>query len=292
MVWNQLFHRSPGGSTRRWIRISEAKMKKKWTKQYLKGPITLFDFSQDDDAADAVLDETEGGWKVSDDRVIGGLSHGSINLISSSQQHIEYELEQQRTDPIKKNGTSANVSNNSEETFRPFLRWEGKLDTRIGENSTVDRSGFVAIKSPSFNGAATFSGLPYNAIEVTCRTTVKRDFMFNIEISTLMPGVELYQNLLSIPPYTETMRTENANMRRITQDGFLRIISPLSEFEFFTGSNRDLKQNLMSGVELDGVGLTLMDGLDGDFSLDLAQIRLINYFEGEILGEEDADAPY
>merc|ERR1740124_958224 len=268
MIW-KLFSKLGGGSTRRWFRLHEAKLKKKaLTKNVLKGPISLFNFTEDADAADAATFE----WKVSDDSTIGGFSNSTIQFITDHNNNEKQQTENNNDEKEKELWYNPQ---------RSFLRWEGKVDTRLGENTRADRSGFAALKSPSFNGAATFQGLPYNAIEVTCRTTSveERDYVFNIEVTSLNPEIELYQNILSVPASGNT--------------NFIRVISLLDEFEFFKGDyQNDLIENLEHGIEIDSLGLTLMDGVDGDFSLDIAQFRLINYYEDKILGEEDAEAPY
>jgi hypothetical protein len=52
------------------------------------------------------------------------------------------------------------------------------------------------------------------------------------------------------------------------------------------------QRQLDRGASLDSIGFTLMDGKDGDFQLDLARIRAVNYIGDEILGEDDELAPY
>mmetsp|Transcript_24408 Transcript_24408/g.36218 ORF Transcript_24408/g.36218 Transcript_24408/m.36218 type:complete len:287 (-) Transcript_24408:181-1041(-) len=286
MVWNRIFPGSGGGYARRWLRITEAKFRKRRIDRSLKGPITLFDFSNPDDAADASRTEKDGGWKLSDDQVIGGYSEAALTVIPSHEQQME--LDQKRSNP--RSGTQKFTYTDSNESFRPFIRWQGQLDTRIGASSTAHRSGFCAIKSPTFGTAASFNAFGYNAIEVTCRSSSKRDFTINVEISTMLPGLELYQNVLSVPEeWTENKR----RTIRIAQDGFVTVISPLKDFESISRNRlRDLHTNISLGADLDSFGIILKDGVTGDFTFDLAKVRLMNFYHGEILGEEDEDAPY
>lgn len=283
MVWNRIFPKAGGGSARRWLRINEEKFKKRRVDRLLKGPITLFDFSHIDDAADALRTARDGGWRLSDDEVIGGYSSANLKVITSHEQ----------LDQESMNDSSGNLkvtSTNSNESFRPFIRWQGKLDTRIGETSKVERSGFCAIKSPSFGSAASFNGFGYNAMEVTCRASSNRDFTINVEISNMMPGLELYQNTLSIP---EAWIEDNKRMIRVAPDGFVNIITPLKEFQSIARNRvKDLHKNISLGAEVDSIGVILKDRIDGNFTFDLAKVRLINFYHGEILGEEDEDAPY
>ena len=80
---------------RRWLRFQKTLNKKRWFEKdsELNGPITLFDFSILDDAIDAALvDETnkKGGWRISDDSVIGGFSKATMQLIRTSEDYKRY----------------------------------------------------------------------------------------------------------------------------------------------------------------------------------------------------------
>ena len=61
-------------------------------------------------------------------------------------------------------------NNNTEELLsRPYIRWYGNLNTTIGLESKVQRSGFCAIRSPIFPfDGASLQGL-YSFLEITCR---------------------------------------------------------------------------------------------------------------------------
>jgi hypothetical protein len=50
---------------------------------------------------------------------------------------------------------------------------------------------------------------------------------------------------------------------------------------------RETQRILDGPIELEHVGFTIMDEVDGDFILDLAKIRAVNYYDGMILGEDD-----
>jgi hypothetical protein len=174
---------------RRWLRFKEAM----WDKSYdirhqLKGPVTLFDFSDMHDAADAEKVDLTGrkkGWRISDDETIGGFSWCQMKLIQSSEDYQEFvksrkskgdgtgdvdssevddaldvvnENDEQNSliiesSTIDRENIEEEIESASE--FVPFIRWWGHIDTRVGMNTLVQRSGFCAIRSPEFlwNGA-------------------------------------------------------------------------------------------------------------------------------------------
>lgn len=74
---------------------------------------------------------------------------------------------------------------------------------------------------------------------------------------------------------------------------FSKVILPFQSFVLTSaGRERDVQRKLDGHIRIETIGITLMDGVDGDFEFDLARIRAVNYFDGEILGEDDEDAPY
>jgi hypothetical protein len=55
-------------------------------------PLTLFDFGRHDDAVDAsqIQEKKSDGWRVSDDRVIGGFSEASATMIRTKDDYRRY----------------------------------------------------------------------------------------------------------------------------------------------------------------------------------------------------------
>ena len=144
MIWRRLFPPEGGGALRRWVRVNKQLFDKSRDSEHvLKGPITLFDFASPDDAADALkasVGPTEGGWRISDDEVIGGFSRGRMALIDSSSALQRYMRGEEPF--LLSEGESAEKSDDAETVsesvdFTPFIRWNGTLDTNIGETSKV-----------------------------------------------------------------------------------------------------------------------------------------------------------
>lgn len=130
---------------RRWVRLNKQLFDKARDSEHiLKGPVTIFDFSNPDDAADArkaSMGPTKGGWRISDDEVIGGFSRGNMTLIGSSSEFQRYL----RGEVLSSEVNARELNENNDETeskddnFTPFIRWNGTLDTTIGETSKVVR---------------------------------------------------------------------------------------------------------------------------------------------------------
>jgi hypothetical protein len=49
----------------------------------------------------------------------------------------------------------------------------------------------------------------------------------------------------------------------------------------------DVERKLDYGANLDSIGVTLMDGVDGSFEMDIKSIRAVNYFHGDLIGKDD-----
>mmetsp|Transcript_29904 Transcript_29904/g.42454 ORF Transcript_29904/g.42454 Transcript_29904/m.42454 type:complete len:296 (+) Transcript_29904:2-889(+) len=289
----------------------------------LKGPISLFDFSKYDDIYDAALvSETSqnGGWRISDDSVIGGFSRSQFDVIRTKEDYEKFNmgdadvnssfLDMPRQDDITNTAPASATSPPplppNDDIHRPFVRWHGTLDTRIGENSRADRSGFCAIRSPEFPFGGANLGHKYNALEFVCRSD-GRPYTINLKVTTFFPD-DMYQGL--IQQKKEEDQEEKGNERLIIKqeqyqhpsssqfqkdlgDGFSRVILPFRKFlHTSVGRVREMQRILDGCVQVETIGLTLMDAKDGDFHFDLARIRVVNYYDGLILGEEDEGAPY
>jgi len=272
---------------RRWVRVNKQLFdKSRDTEHVLKGPITLFDFANPDDAADAIkasTGPTKGGWRISDDEVIGGFSRGNMSLIATSEDFQRYKRGEELLYSLEGDSPSETDKN----AFTPFIRWNGTLDTNIGETSKVQRSGFCAIRAPQFPFSGVNLSARYNALEFTCRTD-GRMYTACITISSYFPD-DMYQGDIDIEP----THKPGVFINNETGGKFSRVILPFRSFAVTSaGREREIQRRLDGGVRLETIGITLMDGVDGDFEFDLARIRAVNYFDGEVLGEDDEDAPY
>lgn len=261
---------------RRWLRLQHELFRKARDSDHLvKGPVTLFDFADRNDAMDAitVAARKEGSWRISDDEVIGGFSKGNMHMISKP---TDLERVENGKEPLPVEDLVEEEGTDSE--FAPFVRWKGTIDTRIAEAGHVDRSGFCAIRSPSFPILGLQLLGKYNAIEVKCRTD-GRQYLVNLKVDSVFPG-DMYQAILDVPPAT-------------TDDGFSRAIFRFLDFQHTSGGRVRVQQRMLdAGANVETIGFTIMDGVDGDFQFDLKSIRAVNYYQDEILGEEDEFAPY
>ena len=148
-----------GGKLRRWTRFQKTMSKKRWFEldREPNGPVTLFDFSYLDDAIDAAnVDETnkKGGWRISDDSVIGGHSKSSMPLIRTSddyKRHMRGEVLVNLVDQLEQEDGALMSPDKGEEEgeeaveFVPFIRWKGTIDTRVDPSSEVQRSGKLSL---------------------------------------------------------------------------------------------------------------------------------------------------
>ena len=271
------FWSKAGGGSRRWLRLKTELFKKATDGEHIfKGPVTLFDFGLFDDAYDAsIVEESskKGGWRISDDEVIGGFSRGKMNLIRA-EEDLTRVANGETIAPLPESPRQEDRKPDAED-FTPFIRWHGTLDTRIGQDSKAQRSGFCAVRSPEFPYGACNLATRYNALEFLVRTD-GRPYTVNLKVTSFFPD-DLYQNFIRIPPNND----------------FVRVILPFRDFlHTSVGRVREVQRILDGSIQVENIGLTLMDGKDGDFQFDLARIRAINYYNGMILGEDDEDAPY
>lgn len=322
-----------GGSLRRFLAIHRHLLRDKYyDDRPVRGPITLFDFRRRDDLADlseSLLPQKSrrrglfGGWRVSDDSVIGGYSTSMMELIEGCE-------------------TKGDTYNNPL-IAPPFLRWSGTLNTEINRHShlarNITRSGFAAIFTPEFPLGAPL-GNKYRALEICCRTD-GRTYAVNLKVQTYFPE-DMYQGFISgtgrknltdqatkvwtdveenseKDDHIETSQDqrekeekpildvrEHLKVRRkiiSAQDpnnhpyhghppaGFQRLILPFKDFALTSrGRMRYTQRDLDGSVNIESIGLTLMDGKDGDFCFDLVSLRAVNIIGGEVVGTKEDDA--
>lgn len=217
-------------------------------------PLSIYDFTRADDVADVRsvgFGSTKGGWRLSDDEVIGGFSRGNIQLIDRENQTEDEQLQKQRR--------------------QPFIRWTGNIDTRIGPKSRAKRSGFCALRCPEFPFGVPLSN--YNALELKCKSD-GRVYTVNLKVSSYFPD-DLYQALI-------TVEKQKGN-------DFLTVVLPFSDFTLTSsGVIRETQRYLDGGIHLENLGLTIMDDNDGPFQFDLARIRAVNYVDGVIVGDDSS----
>jgi len=365
MIYRYFYPPGGGGWLRRSTHFQKQILKRIWETpdKYPFGPIVLFDFARDDDAADVMTNRkntTSGSstttaattattnqsrwrqrdaWRLADDRVIGGYSESLAHLIRPSimteEKEQEEELVEEETqaridkDHDEDNDDEGDYEDENSEstdkqlwnTKRPFLRWYGNLDTTVGLESKAQRSGFAALRSPTFHmGGANLRGA-YTALEVTCRTD-GRVYTINLQVSSSLPN-DTFQGMIDVPP-TPSGRWDRLYLP-FTEFGFLgpggrggrgfaprKVASRIIDDEQVTyetdaatttdhfhqqhfrrrrsahqpgleiGAPEEEKARLDDKICIESIGFTLMDGHDGPFQFDLAQIRAVNFFEDEV----------
>jgi Complex I intermediate-associated protein 30 (CIA30) len=220
-----------GGWIRRYWHFQECMWRHMWQTSdlYPYAPVALFDFTRIHDKADAARGVSQqrryDGWRIADDRVIGGYSHANCKLMATTRDLYEYNTnskqrspeQQQQSITAAKTTTMHNNNDNDlkgdnddendddQPLARPFLRWTGHLDTTIGMSSRAQRSGFAALKSPEFGNAVFSNGAnlrgAYSALEIVCRTD-GRVYTVQLEIcgSLLSPssGVNVYKGHIDV----------------------------------------------------------------------------------------------
>jgi len=290
---------------RRWIKVKKIMFENnrhtsKSLERMANKPATLFDFSRHDDFVDArntSISGNKGGWRYSDDEVIGGFSVGTLRLIKSAEEfrllaNKKFESEIPTRGEVQEESTASNVEAmksaleksqgeedekdvKGKDDFVPFLRWEGTIDTSLPERSNhVRRSGFCAIRSPEFifNGATV--GSDYNALEIKCRAD-ERMYTVNVKAQTFFPD-DMFQGKI---------KSTEASDKSSNWSTYVLPFDQLALTAF--GRMREVQRSLDGGVGIEHIGFTLADGIDGDFQFDLARIRVVNYYDGEIMGDEE-----
>lgn len=290
MIWKKILPPEGGGALRRLVRIRKEMFEHSLDKQSKSSfdktslplkPLTIIDFQRPDDAADAravSIGSKQQGWRISDDEVIGGFSRATLTLW---------------------NEHSKKISSSSSTENLPFVRWTGNIDTRIGPKSRAKRSGFCAIRCPEFPLGGIPVGEKYNALEIKCRTD-GRAYTFNLKIQSYFPD-DLYQSLITVQPEevlqeykrqnqplsvavdrdsNSSSSTDSVSTTATTSaaSGFISVVLPFRDFVLTSyGRMKAQQRNLDGGIQIEHLGITLMDGKDGPFTFDLARIRLVNY---------------
>jgi len=297
------------------MRFQQAINKKRWFEldREKNGPITLYDFSTIEDAVDASLveenSENKAVWRTVDDSIIGGYSRAKMQFVQTSddyQKIIKGEelkhnvsLLEQNIGGIEDHGTQSNkwdidkdvyndTDNNydnfvhSPKDFVPFIRWTGTIDTRINKAKEVKRSGFCTILSPEFPWGGVDLGGRYNGIEIMCRSD-GRPYSLNLKVESFIAD-DLFQCFINIPP---TIGPESEVCEK-TGGKFDQVIFLFQHFVATAGGRlRARQRSLDNNINIQSIGITLMDGIDGDFQFDLSRIRAVNFDETGIIGEAD-----
>ena len=276
-------------------------------------PLTMFDFRRADDAADARAVDIGSklqGWRISDDEVLGGYSRANFTLMGAENQDQDPNQDQDlehKTESVSEIHDPSSSSTTNTKT--PFIRWQGNIDTRIPPKSRAKRSGFCAIRCPEFPFGGIPVGSKYNALEVQCRTD-GRSYTLNLKVQTFFPD-DLYQSMISV---NEKEVEDMKALKRLKEgqkdsrglnlmerhsddgddddDGFISVVLPFQDFILTSHGRVKAQQRTLDGaIQLQHLGLTLMDGIDGPFQIDLAKIRLVNYSfrDGIIVNDDDDD---
>jgi Complex I intermediate-associated protein 30 (CIA30) len=314
MIYRYLFPTHGGGWLRRYWQYRLQIVALEWRASDGKPlpPLTILDFTRRIDQTDASTVTTRSsadGWRVSDDRVIGGFSKSTGALVRTRhcwKRHLEM---------IKGQGdTASNEGSNNEDEGAilpyPFLRWYGRLDTTVGLTSKAQRSGFCALQSPEFPfDGANLRGL-YNSLEIVCRDSSSLDssspatatttaaaitdnsieeynrvFTVNLKVVSSM-AEDIYQGQLSLDPTATSGDKEEGNIDSATN--FQTFVLPFDEFHLTArGRDREFHRQLDDNVQIESIGFVLMDGINGNFQLDLARIRAVNRLDDGSVYEGD-----
>lgn len=325
-----------GGHVRRYLKFRKAMLRRVYESEdrYPVPPVTIFDFADRDDAVDAMKVGGNGngggggnsrdGWRLSDDRVIGGFSTSTARLIRNETEYRKYLLSSASNADDADDGTTADPDGQKETkeedegggttgTFQPFIRWSGHIDTTIGLQSNAQRSGFAAIRSPEFPmEGANLRGM-YGALEIVCRSPTalppssggdgggdggesdddQRIFTVNLKVSSSIPN-DLYQGHIQHQRQRQQEpRIKSSDDVGDAADGFVlesefeRFVLPFDEFKLTSmGRERHINRTLDDNVCIESVGIALMDGRSGPFAFDLARIRAVNLYEGAVFEQK------
>jgi len=332
MIWGRIFAPDKGNQMRRWLRFQQAMSRKRWFEldREKNGPITLFDFSTMEDAADALANENNKNdnnrniWRTIDDSIIGGYSRAKMKLVRTREDYNrimndqkpismsireddlnicisatgpiagyndvnrnsvnDYDNSIENVDNDKNSGRSNKQDsyNTEDDAFVPFVRWKGTIDTRVNKENKVQRSGFCTIMSPEFPMSGVDLGGRYNGLEIMCRSD-GRPYSLNLKVESFILD-DLFQCFISIP---ETIKN-GSDICTTTGGKFDRVVLLFQHFTVTAGGRlRARQRNLDNNVKIQSIGITLMDGADGNFQFDLSRIRAVNYDETGVIGEAD-----
>jgi Complex I intermediate-associated protein 30 (CIA30) len=293
MVLRWILPGEGGGHVRRYLRFRKAILNRivNNNDMYPAPPVPLFDFVHPDDAVDAAMVQVrdKDAWRLSDDRVIGGFSESVATFIASVDDYGKYlsggdVFESAALCRHQQSSTlsAEEDSETNESGFTPFLRWSGNLDTTVGLQSAVQRSGFAALRSPQFPlDGANLQGL-FNALEIVCRSD-GRMYTVNLKVSTSIPD-DLYQG------HIQSSRTSFDGNNNLNGD-FESFVLPFVDFRLTSrGRQREVFRELDDKVCIESVGIALMDGQNGSFQFDLARIRAVNLLDGAVYESEPGDS--
>lgn len=225
-----------------------------WTTKDTKPfpPLTLWDNREADGTGQPLP------WKLTDDRILGGYSNTATVLITNDDDWLQHSATIDDNDKFH-NGAGVNRTS----THYPFLHWYGTTDTTVGLSSRAQRSGFSHIQSPTLPA---FLDNHYQAIEVTARGTPGRIFGLQLHLTSSTLDRDTYQGQLVFPDEQ--------------QGSFATFVLPLQSFTAVSGGrHRENPRKLDQKIELESVGLMLADHVDGEFWLDLARLRAVNFDE-------------
>ena len=284
---------------KRWIRFQQAMNKKRWTEldREKNGPITLFDFSTLEDAADAASkeehSENKAVWRTTNDSIIGGYSRAKMNLVRTSDDYRRIMKGLELTHDISEWNQNHNEDNSREiqghaedddghDSFVPFIRWKGAIDTRVNKEKKVQKSGFCTIFAPEFAMGGVDLGGRYNGIEIMCRSD-GRPYSLNLKVESFIAD-DLFQCFINIPPTIEP----GTQICQATGGKFDQVVFLFQHFVATAGGRLRARQRILdNSIKIQSIGITLMDGADGEFEFDLSRIRAVNFDEVGVIGEVD-----
>ena len=267
-------------------------------------PLTLFDFARPIDRADAKTISTskdQDGWIISDDRVIGGYSTSTAALVRTKDGWEKHLADADDRDKGKEEDTGTQEESSSDDietddcspNFTPYLRWSGRLDTTLPLTTRAQRSGFCAIRSPEF----AFDGADlrdyYNALEIQCREQGEpRSYTVNLAVATVMLD-DVYQGTLVFDPELSSSSSSHKNTENPDDKESCPFETFALPFDSFRGTargrERELSRTLDGGIKIEHIGFALMDGVDGDFQLDVARVRAVNLLDDGTVYDEKLD---
>ena len=143
-----------------------------------------------------------------------------------------------------------------EEGGEKFGRFEGVLSKEVESNQRRVRSGFAAIKGPTFDPLFPLS--EHGHVEVRARCLNGRNYVLNVKVESFNHE-DIYQALLEMSPSTE-WRTLSVPFDRLVLTGRGRV--------------REVQRKLDGDALLESLGILIADEKDGPFRLDLQYISI------------------